>query len=57
MGKRIAGINLAKNGSLVILNDGEIEFYLEEERVTRSKRDVSAKTLSKDLSKSRITSN
>ena len=45
MGKRIAGINLAKNGSFVILNDGEIEFYLEEERVTRSKRDISAKTL------------
>ena len=45
MGKRIAGINLAKNGSLVILHDGEIEFYLEEERVTRTKRDISAKTL------------
>ena len=45
MGKRIAGINLAKNGSLVILQDGEIEFYLEEERVTRTKRDISAKTL------------
>ena len=45
MGKRIAGINLAKNGSLVILQNGEIEFYLEEERVTRIKRDISAKTL------------
>ena len=45
MGKRIAGINLAKNGSLVILQDGEIEFYLEEERVTRTKRDISAKAL------------
>ncbi len=45
MGKRIAGINLAKNGSLAILNDGELEFYLEEERATRIKRDVGAKTL------------
>ena len=45
MGKRIAGINLAKNGSLAIINDGEIEFYLEEERATRIKRDVSAKAL------------
>ena len=45
MGKRIAGINLAKNGSLAIINDGEIEFYLEEERATRIKRDISAKAL------------
>ena len=45
MGKRIAGINLAKNGSLAIIQDGELEFYLEEERVTGIKRDISAKTL------------
>ncbi len=45
MGQRIAGINLAKNGSLAIIQDGEVEFYLEEERVTGIKRDVSAKTL------------
>ena len=45
MGTRIAGINLSKNGSLAIINDGEIEFYLEEERVSRVKRDRSAKML------------
>ena len=45
MGSRIVGINLAKNGSLAILQDGELEFYLEEERVTKIKRDVSAKAL------------
>ena len=45
MGKRIAGINLAKNGSLAIINEGKIEFYLEEERATRIKRDISAKAL------------
>ena len=42
---RIVGINLAKNGSLAIIQDGHIEFYLEEERVTRIKRDISAETL------------
>ena len=45
MGKRIIGINLAKYGSLAIIQDGELEFYLEEERVTGIKRDISAKTL------------
>ena len=45
MGKRIAGINLAKYGSIAIIQDGELEFYLEEERVTGIKRDISAKTL------------
>ena len=45
MGRRIVGINLAKNGSLAILQDGQLEFYLEEERVTKIKRDVSAKQL------------
>ena len=45
MGQRIVGINLAKNGSLAIIQDGEVEFYLEEERVTGIKRDISAKTL------------
>ena len=42
---KIVGINLAKNGSLAIVQDGVVEFYLEEERVTRVKRDVSAETL------------
>lgn len=45
MGKRIAGINLSHNGSLAIINDGQVEFYLEEERVTGIKRDRSAKSL------------
>ena len=45
MGKRIVGINLAKYGSIAIIQDGELEFYLEEERVTGIKRDISAKTL------------
>ena len=42
---RIGGVNLSKNGSFTILNDGEVEFYLEEERVTGIKRDRSAKAL------------
>ena len=42
---KIVGINLAKNGSLAIIQDGHVEFYLEEERVSRIKRDVGAKTL------------
>ena len=45
MGTRIAGINLSKNGSLAIINDGEVEFYLEEERLSRIKRDRGAKLL------------
>ena len=45
MGKRIAGINLAKYGSLSVIDDGKVEFYLEEERVSRIKRDVGAKAL------------
>ena len=45
MGTRIAGINLSKNGSLAIINDGEVEFYLEEERLSRIKRDRGAKFL------------
>ena len=39
---KIVGVNLAKNGSLAIVEDGEIVFYLEEERVSRVKRDISA---------------
>ena len=45
MGTRIAGVNLSKNGSLAIINDGEVEFYLEEERLSRTKRDRGAKFL------------
>ena len=39
---RIAGINLSKYGSLSIINDGRVEFYLEEERISRVKRDRGA---------------
>ena len=39
---RIAGINLSKYGSLAIINDGRVEFYLEEERISRVKRDRGA---------------
>ena len=42
---KVLGINLAKNGSIAIVNDGKLEFYLEEERVTRKKRDVGAYAL------------
>jgi len=42
---RICGLNLSHNGSLAILEGGEVEFYLEEERVSRVKRDRSARTL------------
>jgi carbamoyltransferase len=45
MGMKVLGINLAKNGSIAIINNGELEFYLEEERVTRKKRDVGAYAL------------
>jgi len=45
LGTRIAGINLSKNGSLAIINDGRVEFYLEEERLSRIKRDRGAKFL------------
>ena len=45
LGTRIAGINLSKNGSLAIINDGKVEFYLEEERLSRIKRDRGAKFL------------
>ena len=41
---RICGINLSHNGSLAILEDGEVQFYVEEERLSRVKRDRSAYT-------------
>jgi len=36
---KILGINLAEHGSICMLNDGQIEFYLEVERITRKKYD------------------
>ena len=45
MATRIGGVNLSKNGSFAVIEDGFIKFYLEEERVTRIKRDRSAKAI------------
>ena len=36
---KIAGISRGHNASVCLINDGEIEFYIEEERLTRSKYD------------------
>ena len=36
---RILGVNLSNNGSICVVDDGQIDFYLEAERVTRVKRD------------------
>ena len=35
----IAGISRGHNVSICLINDGKIEFYVEEERLTRSKYD------------------
>lgn len=42
---RILGVNLSNNGSICLLNDGEIELYLEAERLTRKKRDYNCTKL------------
>jgi len=42
---RILGVNLSNNGSICVLNDGEIELYLEAERLTRKKRDFNCTKL------------
>ena len=36
---RILGVNLSNNGSICVVEDGQVDFYLEAERVTRVKRD------------------
>ena len=36
---KIAGISRGHNASVYLINDGKIEFYVEEERLTRSKYD------------------
>ena len=41
----ILGINLSNNGSICLLKDGQIDFYLEAERITRKKYDYSVKDL------------
>jgi len=41
----ILGINVSNNGSICLLKDGQIDFYLEAERVTRKKYDYTVKDL------------
>jgi len=41
----ILGINLSNNGSICLLKDGQLDFYLEAERVTRKKLDYVVKDL------------
>jgi len=42
----ILGINLSNNGSICLLKDGQVDFYLESERITRKKYDYVVKDLS-----------
>ena len=44
---RILGVNLSNNGSICLLNNGEIELYLEAERLSRKKRDYNCTKLFK----------
>lgn len=41
----ILGINLSNNGSICLLKNGQIDFYLEAERITRKKYDYVVKDL------------
>jgi len=41
----ILGINLSNNGSICLLKDGQVDFYLEAERITRKKLDYVVKDL------------
>ena len=41
----VLGLNLSNNGSVCVMRDGEIAFYLESERVTRKKRDHAIRSL------------
>ena len=43
----VLGLNLSNNGSICIMRDGEIDFYLESERITRKKRDHAVRSLIK----------
>jgi len=36
---RVLGVNLSNNGSICVVEDGQVDFYLEAERVTRVKKD------------------
>lgn len=43
----VLGLNLSNNGSVCVMRDGEMAFYLESERVTRKKRDYAIRSLFK----------
>ena len=43
----VLGLNLSNNGSVCVMRDGKIVFYLESERVTRKKRDYAIRSLFK----------
>ena len=41
----VLGINVSNNGSICLLKDGQIDLYLEAERITRKKLDYVVKDL------------
>tara|TARA_B100001093_G_C26582262_1_gene907810 strand:- start:6 stop:815 length:810 start_codon:yes stop_codon:yes gene_type:complete len=43
----VLGLNLSNNGSVCVMRDGKIVFYLESERITRKKRDHAIRSLLK----------
>ena len=43
----VLGLNLSNNGSVCVMRDGMIDFYLESERITRKKRDHAIRSLVK----------
>ena len=36
----VLGLNLSNNGSVCVMRDGKIAFYLESERITRKKKQL-----------------
>ena len=50
MGYKILGINLSHNGSVCVLDDGEIVFFLEEDRLSKVKHDPHPINLLKTIS-------
>ena len=43
----VLGLNLSNNGSVCVMRDGKLVFYLESERITRKKRDHAIRSLLK----------
>jgi len=43
----VLGLNLSNNGSVCVMRDGVLDFYLESERITRKKRDHAVRSLIK----------